>query len=94
MSKKNVNLRHFDEWSKQIKRFGEDVEFTGVFFKHGKPLYVQRMVGQVAMDFSSTLPDGVTFTSRSKQFASWNAEGQCFIKRTRCKIYDVFPAEG
>ena len=43
---------------------------------------------------SITLPDGVTFTSRSKQFASWNAEGQCFIKRTRCKIYDVFPAEG
>ncbi len=45
MSKKNVNLRHFDEWSEKIKRFGDDVEFTGVFFKHGKPLYVQRMVG-------------------------------------------------
>ena len=90
MSKKNVNLRHFDEWSKQIKRFGEDVEFTGVFFKHGQPLFVQRMVGQVAMDFSSTLPDGVILTSRTKQFASWNAEGHCFIKKTRCKIYDVF----
>ncbi len=70
MSKKNVNLRHFDEWSKQIKRFGEDVEFTGVFFKHGQPLFVQRMV--------------------AKQFASWNAEGHCYIKKTRCKIYDVF----
>lgn len=90
MSKKSVNLRHFDEWSKQIKRFGEDVEFTGVFFKHGQPLFVQRMVGQVAMDFSSTLPDGVILTSRTKQFASWNAEGHCFIKKTRCKIYDVF----
>ena len=94
MSKKSINLRHFDEWSKQIKRFGEDVEFTGVFFKHGKPLYVQRMVGQVAMDFSSTLPDGTKFTSRTKQFASWNAEGQCSIKGTRCQIYDVFPPEG
>lgn len=81
MSKKNVNLRHFDEWSKQIKRFGEDVEFTGVFFKHGQPLFVQRMVGQVAMDFSSTLPDGVVLTSRTKQFASWNAEGHCYIKK-------------
>ena len=90
MSKKNVNLRHFDEWSKQIKRFGEDVEFTGVFFKHGQPLFVQRMVGQVAMDFSSTLPDGVILTSRTKQFASSNAEGHCYIKKTRCKIYDVF----
>ena len=90
MSKKNVNLRHFDEWSKQIKRFGEDVEFTGVFFKHGQPLFVQRMVGQVAMDFSSTLPDGVILTSRTKQFASWNAEGHCYIKKTRCKIFDVF----
>lgn len=90
MSKKNVNLRHFDEWSKQIKRFGEDVEFTGVFFKHGQPLFVQRMVGQVAMDFSSTLPDGVILTSRTKQFASWNAEGHCYIKKTRYKIYDVF----
>ena len=77
MSKKNVNLRHFDEWSEKIKRFGDDVEFTGVFFKHGQPLFVQRMVGQVAMDFSSTLPDGVILTSRTKQFASWNAEGHC-----------------
>ena len=90
MSKKSINLRHFDEWSKQIKRFGEDVEFTGVFFKHGQPLFVQRMVGQVAMDFSSTLPDGVILTSRTKQFASWNAEGHCYIKKMRCKIYDVF----
>jgi len=93
MSKKNVKLRHFDEWSEQIKRLGEGVEFTGVFFKRGNPMHVQRMVGQVEMEFVSTLPDGLKFTSRSKQFATWDAEGHCFIKRTRCQIYDVFPPE-
>ena len=94
MSKKNVNLRHFDEWSERIKRFGEDVDISGVYFKHRMPMYVQRMVGNVTLDFSSTLPDGTKFTSRTKQFASWNAEGQCSIKGTRCQIYDVFPPEG
>ena len=92
MSKKNYNFRHFDEWSEQIKRLGEGVSVTGVYFKHGQPLHVQRMIGHVVMDFSSVTPDGETFTSRVSQNAVWNAEGLCTIKGKRCKAYDLFKA--
>ena len=57
MSKKTANFRHFDEWSEQFKKFGEDVELTGVYFKHRRPMFVQRMTGYVKLNFTSTLPD-------------------------------------
>ena len=90
MSKKTANFRHFDEWSEQCKKFGEDVELTGVYFKHRRPMFVQRMTGYVKLNFTSTLPDGTEFTSTAKEFASWNAEGQCTIKKKRCTMYDLF----
>lgn len=93
MSKNNYTFRHFDEWSKQFKRFGENVSLTGVYFKHGQRLCVQRMVGHVTMDFTTTLPDGQTLTSPVRQFATWNAEGKCTIKGKRCPLYDVFKEE-
>ena len=92
MSKKNCVFRHFDEWSKEIKRLGDGISVTGVYFKHGQPLHVQRMIGHVVMDFSSITPDGETFTSRMSQAASWNAECHCSIKGKRCKAYDLFRA--
>ena len=70
MSKKTANFRHFDEWSEQFKKFGEDVELTGVYFKHRRPMFVQRMTGYVKLNFTSTLPDGTEFTSTAKEFAS------------------------
>jgi len=94
MSKKEKNFRHVDEWFTAIKPFGEDVYVSGIFFKHGQFLHVQRMIGIVFMDFETTLPDGTSFTARSSQEASWDCNGHCRIRKKRCPTYDVMFAEG
>lgn len=89
MSKKGKVFRHVDDWFSAIESMKDDVQITGVFFKHGQKLHVQRMVGLVFMDYHSLLPDGSDFTSRGSQAASWDWNGQCRIKQKRCSTFDI-----
>lgn len=89
MSTKEKNFRHVDEWQEALKSMADVVVITGLFFKHGQKMHVQRATGSVSMVYQSVLPDGSVFTSQGSKNASWDWAGHCRIGQRRCSNFDI-----
>jgi len=91
MSKKIKVFHHVDQWFEAINNLNGEISITGVYFKHGMKLHVQRMVGQVFMEYTSTIL-GEEFSSKASHDAVWDSDGLCRVNKKRCPVFDLqFP---
>ena len=88
MSQKIKVFRHVDEWFEAINKLEGEICVTGVYFKHGMKLHVQRMVGQVVMEYTSRIL-GEEFTSTANHDAVWDCNGLCRVNKKRCPVFDL-----